>query len=48
VALGGALVPPGIGCESVYGAAPDELLGENAEDLIAEAMAGSDVKELPF
>ena len=34
--------------ESVYGAAIDELLGENAEDLVAEAMAGSDVKELPL
>jgi ATP-dependent Lhr-like helicase len=37
-----------IGRESVYGAAIDELLGENAEDLVAEAMAGSDVKELPL
>jgi ATP-dependent Lhr-like helicase len=37
-----------IGRESVYGAAIDELLGENAEDLVAEAMEGSDVKELPL
>ncbi len=37
-----------IGRESVYGAAIDELLGEGAEDLVAEAMAGSDVKELPL
>ena len=37
-----------IGRESVYGAAIDELLGENAEELVAEAMAGSDVKELPL
>jgi ATP-dependent helicase Lhr and Lhr-like helicase len=37
-----------IGRESVYGAALDDLLGENAEDLVAEAMQGSDVKELPF
>ena len=37
-----------IGRESVYGAAIDELRGENAEDLVAEAMAGSDVKELPL
>ena len=37
-----------IGRESVYGAAIDELLGESAEDLVAEAMAGSDVKELPL
>ena len=37
-----------IGRESVYGAAIDELLGEIAEDLVAEAMDGSDVKELPL
>ena len=37
-----------IGRESVYGAALDDLLGENADDLIAEAMEGSDVKELEF
>ncbi|NNE85709.1 MAG: ligase-associated DNA damage response DEXH box helicase [Alphaproteobacteria bacterium] len=37
-----------IGRESVYGAAIDELLGENAEELVAEAMTGSDVKELPL
>jgi ATP-dependent Lhr-like helicase len=37
-----------IGRESVYGAAIDELLGENAEDLVAESMTGSDVKELPL
>jgi ATP-dependent Lhr-like helicase len=37
-----------IGRESVYGTAIDDLLGESAEDLIAEAVQGSDVKELPF
>ena len=37
-----------IGRESVYGAAIDELLGENADDLVAEAMEGGDTKELPF
>ncbi len=37
-----------IGRESVYGAAIDELLGENAEELVAEAMADSNVKELPL
>jgi ATP-dependent Lhr-like helicase len=37
-----------IGRESVYGAAIDDLLGESAEELIAEAVQGSDVKELPF
>jgi ATP-dependent Lhr-like helicase len=37
-----------IGKESVYGAAIDDLLGENADELVAEAMAGSETKELGF
>ena len=37
-----------IGKESVYGAAIDDLLGENADELVAEAMEGSDTRELPF
>ena len=37
-----------IGRESVYGAAIDELLGEQAEDLISEAMDNVGTKELGF
>ncbi len=37
-----------VGRESIFGAAVDDMLDEQADDLIAEATAGSDVKELPF
>ena len=37
-----------IGRESIFGAAVDDMLSEQADDLITEATAGSDVKELPF
>jgi len=37
-----------IGRESVYGAAIDELLGEQAEDLISEAMDNPGTRELGF
>ncbi len=37
-----------VGRESIFGAAVDDLLGEQADDLITEATEGSDVKELPF
>jgi ATP-dependent Lhr-like helicase len=35
-----------IGKESVYGAAIDGLLGENVDELVAEAMEGSEIKEM--
>jgi ATP-dependent Lhr-like helicase len=37
-----------IGRESVYGAAIDELLGESADELIAEAMENTGTKEFGF
>ncbi|MFQ5972998.1 MAG: ligase-associated DNA damage response DEXH box helicase [Alphaproteobacteria bacterium] len=37
-----------VGKESVFGAAIDDLLGEEAEDLVAEAVKGSEVGELPL